>query len=408
MWHVLLKSSMTGTFKTMAKPYRTFPRHTVALLIAAGTILFLVLLWSLYTTNAENRDTGNSYMPGGGAPYHDTALFLAAEDIPASSPLYEMTLHKKYLAYKEQIDRCWSMVQEPNREKIELWKMDNMPAKTGAKVLYPFSGPDMLNALTFFPIADEYILFGLEAPGEIPSLTGKNPDRIIAGLKELRAVLNTMIWVNFFKTNDMRKDIGTSEYDSTTSVIMFFIARSGYKLMNVKKIWIGPGGSVTGAPPVEQDISTVTGVEFQFCDSRGKKKRARYFQINVSDQSVSFTTVFVPYLNRQKRFSTIIKSASYLMFYQGRFDTIRSVILAQSGLIIQDDSGIPYRYFTGDTWDLSLHGIYNKPIAKFGSMYQADFKESMNRLSKGPLPFSYGYHYKQNQSNLMIAERIRQ
>ena len=87
------------------------------------------------------------------------------------------------------------------------------------------------------------------------------------------------------------------------------------------------------------------------------------------------------------------------MFYQGRFDTIRSVILAQSGLIIQDDSGIPYRYFTGDTWDLSLHGIYNKPIAKFGSMYQADFKESMNRLSKGPLPFSYGYHYKQNQSN---------
>ncbi|HOO72500.1 MAG TPA: hypothetical protein PK926_12130 [Spirochaetota bacterium] len=392
----------------MTRPYRTFSRHSVALLIAAGTLLFLVLLWSLYTTNAKNRDTDNPEMPGTGATCNDTALFLAAGEVPTSSPLYELTLHKQYLAYKEQIDRCWSMVQEPNREKIESWKKDHMPARSGAKVLYPFSGPDMLNALIFFPSAEEYILFGLEAPGQIPSLTGKSPDRIIAGLKELRDVLNTMIWVNFFKTNDMRKDIGTSEYDSTSSVIMWFIAREHYNLENVKKIWIGLSGKLTDKQPADGGLNSVPGVEFRFSDNKGRKKRARYFQVDVSDQSVSFNTLFVPFLKSQGRFSTMIKSASYLMFYQGRFDSIRSVILAQSDVIIQDDSGIPYRYFTRDTWELSLHGIYIKPIAKFGSMFQADFKESMNRLSTGPLPFSYGYHYKQNESNLMIAEKIRQ
>ena len=39
-------------------------------------------------------------------------------------------------------------------------------------MLYMFSGPDFLYAISFFPTAPTYVLSGLEPVGEVPQLTG--------------------------------------------------------------------------------------------------------------------------------------------------------------------------------------------------------------------------------------------
>jgi hypothetical protein len=72
---------------------------------------------------------------------------------------------------------------------------------------------------------------------------------------------------------------------------------------------------------------------------------------------------------------------------------------------VQDDSGIPLRYFTFFDWDVALYGVYDKPIKLFASFAQSDLKKSMKEKSLGALPFSYGYNFQTGTSNLFIAEK---
>jgi hypothetical protein len=135
--------------------------------------------------------------------------------------------------------------------------------------------------------------------------------------------------------------------------------------------------------------------------------------VNVADASLAKSSPdFLPYLKSQGRFVTMIKAASYLMHKEGtqepaHFENIRAVILDESDLVVQDDSGVPLRLFARDTWTLRFHGKYNAPTREFGKYLQNDLKVEMQRNSTGKLPFSYGYAFKQGESNLMTAERAR-
>ena len=93
--------------------------------------------------------------------------------------------------------------------------------------------------------------------------------------------------------------------------------------------------------------------------------------------------------------------------YTLSFEQIRSLILTQSDFVVQDDSGVPLRLFARDAWKLQFHGRYEAPTPEFGKHLQKDLKVEMQRNSTGKLPFSYGYAYKQAESNLMTAERAQ-
>jgi hypothetical protein len=74
-------------------------------------------------------------------------------------------------------------------------------------------------------------------------------------------------------------------------------------------------------------------------------------------------------------------------------------------VLVQDDTGIPYRVLTESGWQVRLYGDYEKPVRDFGSFgYQRDL-ESAYRSGKtaGRLPFPFGYHWSNGKSTLMIA-----
>ncbi|MFM7855165.1 MAG: hypothetical protein ACKO96_25360, partial [Flammeovirgaceae bacterium] len=69
------------------------------------------------------------------------------------------------------------------------------------------------------------------------------------------------------------------------------------------------------------------------------------------------------------------------------------MILDKSAYLVQDDTGIPYRYFKAGTWRVELHGHYHKPINAFSAkLYQQDLREAYedSSLYKGELSFSLG------------------
>ena len=87
------------------------------------------------------------------------------------------------------------------------------------------------------------------------------------------------------------------------------------------------------------------------------------------------------------------------------FSTIRGVILKQSDVVVQDDSGIPYRFFHDNEWDVQLFGTYSEPIKLFSDWQQDDLKDAYAAPNIQPLGFGYGYRFKPDTSNLLLARR---
>ena len=359
------------------------------------------------------RPTGASAAPD----LAETARFLAGKGVAPDSKLAEHARTQSYLEYAEQIRSGWKEFQQPNLERMRTWWTGRAPAKYST-VFYPFSGPDIRNALVFFPDADSYLMFGLEAPGAIPDMRAMDDEAISSGLNELAASLSTILQVNYFFTKDMEKKLGKGSFNSITGLLLFLLAMTDCEVTGATRIAIDQGGALVKGAAADDSASghsrsRIPGVEITFRRDRGKAQILRYFMVNVADANLAKSSRdFIPYLKSQGRFATMIKSESYLMHKEGieepaQFAQIGSLILTQSDFVVQDDSSVPLRLFARDTWKLQFHGKYEAPTPEFAKYLQKDLKVETQRNSTGTLPFSYGYAYKQGESNLMTAARLQ-
>ncbi|MEY4571533.1 MAG: hypothetical protein RLZ10_744, partial [Bacteroidota bacterium] len=83
------------------------------------------------------------------------------------------------------------------------------------------------------------------------------------------------------------------------------------------------------------------------------------------------------------------------------FTTIRDLIVANTYSIMQDDTGVPYRFFEPSKWNFRHYGSYTQPIALFSGRGQVDLRNAVKGIEK-PISFRYGYN---DPPNIMIATR---
>ncbi len=92
--------------------------------------------------------------------------------------------------------------------------------------------------------------------------------------------------------------------------------------------------------------------------------------------------------------------------FESKASISRQFVLDQSRYVLQEDSGIPFRYFDPSVWALQFYGTYSGPKSIFKSDYQADLAR---RYTTGgdikPLPFGIGYHFQVDTANLLFATR---
>jgi hypothetical protein len=89
--------------------------------------------------------------------------------------------------------------------------------------------------------------------------------------------------------------------------------------------------------------------------------------------------------------------------HKPHFAAVRKLLLNNSAIILQDDSGIPLAYFEATKWRLQPFGRYAGPIALFTNFYQPRMAELFQSAS--PLEFGIGYQWRKNESNLLLAQR---
>jgi hypothetical protein len=333
--------------------------------------------------------------------YNQTAAFIAGLKVSQRSPLYRLTRGPQYAAYRDSIGALWEQYRKKDLDNIEKWRRGHVRGTSGV-IMYPFSGPDILNALAFFPGAEEFVMIGLETPGAAPDPFVFPGDAVYAELWRVKTALRTILQLNLFRTAEMHVDLKPESLSGITGLMMFFLARYGYDILDVKRVYIDRSGAVAEWDP-RSTGRDAEGVEVVFRKRAGAPlQTARFFSIDLSDPSLSVKRGFSSFLAEKKRFTTLLKSASYLLSYD-TFQILRSYLLAGSEYVLQEDSGIPLKYFSGGEWKISLYGTY-RLLPIFANRFQRDLDTAIKTGSKGLLPFSFGYGFDPEKSNLMIAE----
>jgi hypothetical protein len=345
-------------------------------------------------------------------PFNEIAHFLAGIKDPNISDQFPQVSSKEWNTYSSEADSNWAKFYRRKLNPVNRWRIKEIPSAmdTTRTLFYPFSGPDFIFADAFFPRAEKIILFGLESPGNIPDPASWNEQNLKASLAVLNRSIDDVTSIGFFRTNDMKIDLESASINGVTPILMLFLARSGHSITDVIPGEMNSEGefhSVHTFQNFQGEKSYGTAVQIMFTENKtGEQKSLIYFSADVSDKGLANNNGCRKFLqNIPVNCLTLIKSASYLMHLSG-FSVTRKIILAKSRFILQDDSGIAYRFFKHDTWQIKLFGTYSRTIDLFKHKYQEDLKEAYDNEEKpGSVPFKIGYNVKFNETNLLMAIR---
>jgi hypothetical protein len=264
-------------------------------------------------------------------------------------------------------------------------------ASTCDTLFYPFGGPDALNAVLLFPKCNSYLLFGLEPLGSVPALDKLSDKQIDALTAELRQSMADIFQRNYFITSRMMKDLRKPEIDGNLPLFLVFLARLDARIVAIDhegpwKPWGVPGVSIRFVAAHSDRVQTLT-----------------YIRVDMEDRALSKKTALGEYLRGLGTVTTFVKSASYLM-HDNHFSLVRGIVLKESRMVLQDDSGIPYAFFKRADWDITLYGQYRKPVKDFNYGFQKDLDAVYKTPGTArPLPFSFGYHWGDGGSSVMLA-----
>jgi hypothetical protein len=292
--------------------------------------------------------------------------------------------------------------------RMDQWRAEHLPDAGVAPLVYPFSGPDFINAYALFPGRDTYVFFSLEPPGRVPDLTRLDETALAGLLADLRGAVNDIVHLNFFITPNMRQTMATDSLHGALPVMLAMMGLLDLQVLRVEPLDLWPERSAAyRAPGARRPALEMQGVQIDFHDPRiGRHQKLLYFSLDASDRALDQYPEFVEWLGNFRAPTVFLKSASYLLHGEG-FGKVRDFVLDRAALVVQDDTGVPYQRFARDLWQVQLHGQYERPVKLFEKRHQKDLEGAFLAQGKtAPLPFPFGYNWrKEGKSGLIVARR---
>lgn len=325
---------------------------------------------------------------------NDVARFLAGLESRGHSPLVDLRNDPVWKNHASDMDARWNRC-ETRLSEIRSWQrgaLDGISAANNS-VFYPFSGPDILHAHSFFPNANDYFLCGLEPVGGLPDMRSLTPAQLSIALSGLRTTVSTALDFSYFITKDMREDLQRTPLQGTLPVMLAFLARNDHRILSIDTVNLGASGAITDGDG--------NGVRIRCAPPGHSARNVYYFRSDLSDGG---NGGFEALMAANKPGVTFLKSASYLM-HGGGFASIRNAILTHSSAVVEDPSGVPYKYLVDGNWDISLYGNYVRTLEMFSEFYQPDLRNAYLQGGAQPISFGVGYIFDPSETSVIVARR---
>ena len=336
-----------------------------------------------------------SATPSEPARLQATARFLAGLPTPSYPGMEGFVQDPGWVEHALAMDRAWALLEKERLGPMRGWSDRELkPLRAQRTVLYPFGGPDNLHLQVLHPWAERYVMLGLEAVGSVPELGRLSVRKDLA---HLRTTLRTAFQSSFFITRDMERDLRHPELRGVLPVVLAFQARLGHELQGLDLFNL----DVQGQPVAAGTKPTAARIRYRIAGQE-KVRELWYLRADLSNYGLYRDPRILAFIGGLGRSHSFLKSASYLL-HRPSFTRFREALLNTSGSILQDDSGVPQRYFDEKRWRVQLYGNYQAPIALFRDYTQADLAVRFHGKDVRPLEFGLGYKHRGHSSNLALA-----
>jgi hypothetical protein len=314
-----------------------------------------------------------------------------------------------WLKHREIMTVEWKKVRT-RLETMEKWRDAEIRVKDAHRrtLLYPFSGPDFINAWALFPNHARYMFFGLENPGTLPELEKLGPAEIDGLLRDVRNALDEIIQRNYFITSYMGKELVSPYFRGTVPIMSMMMALDGLHIVKIERFDLFPELTKAYEDPkaAKRPGKLMRGARMTFTvPNSGRTHELYYFSLDATDRALQFYPELIDWLVRDRPVSALLKSASYLL-HDNQFAKTREMVINAADILVQDDTGVPLRFLRQTNWQVRVFGKYHRPIKPMEYGYQRElevlFKE---QAGDKPLPFPFGYHWRGEQSGLILATR---
>jgi hypothetical protein len=339
-------------------------------------------------------------------------LLAGIEPAPGDPRIDRIVASPEWRAHRDWIQARWAEVK-PRLASISRWREESLPLADGGErtLIYPFSGPDFLNAHAMFPDHRRYVFFSLEKPGKLPAITQLGERQQARVLEDVRAALQDIFERNYFITDYMTRQLSTPQLNGTVPVMAVMMALTGHRIVSIEPS--DPFPDLTAQysrPGAKRPHKLLRGARIAYVragEPQSPVRTVEYYSLDASDQALRWYPGFIDYVGRQQPATGFLKSASYLL-HDEQFARTRELLLTRTDVVVQDDTGIPYRHLTAAGWGVRLYGVYTMPIKPLEYGKQPDLEVAFRTAGQVPaLDFPFGYRGKAGRSTLLLARRDR-
>lgn len=345
--------------------------------------------------------------------YNDTARFLAGLPGRPESPVAALEKTPEWQAYAAGFNETWAAFQKTQGEPMQAFEQKELaPVKPkGSFVFYPFSGPDVLYLMGFFPGRGTYVMVGLEPAGTLPAPDSFKAATMASEVRAWSDGVKSIFKRSFFVTSEMDAQFRGRVADGLLESISLLLARNGYVIESIRHGNLteeGVFGEVNVATlPLNAKGKPIKpmGVEVLFRKGVDGETQKLYYFSKSLDQEFKTKPGFSRFLLALGQPDTLIKSAQFIMHWPGMVD-LRNQILETSRSILQDDTGVPFKFLKAPQWDVRLFGKYSAPDKPFKTWYQKDLAKAFDDPAKvTALGMQIGYGAWRRPSSLILAVR---
>ena len=341
---------------------------------------------------------------------NDVGRFIAGLPGTDGSPFAKLEATPAWVEHRRLLDEVWHKAEGPligGLQEFQKQELNDSVLQT-SPVFYPFGGPDALTLTLCFPKSPTYVMVALEPAGTLPTPSQferkKDTSKYLA---EIRDTVDSELTRSFFVTRQMDRQFRGQVTDGLLLPILHLLVRLNNTVLGFRYVRLDEHGQVIDRAA---DYKAPTrfgnkGFEIEFrADSDQSTHKLYYFSVNLSDERLRENTPFLDYVAGRKGTTTLLKATSY-MTHRPEFSLIRDQILANSAAILQDDSGIPYRYFQTAAWKTQLYGDYQRPYGSFRWLEQPDLRKAYEGSGTKPLALRVSYGYSKTASNLLLSRQ---
>ncbi len=403
-------------------------RLLFAAVAVAGLIAPVLAVRSSVAAEPMRLDTAI----GGMVRVNSAARLLAG--LPPTYPgHFDLAESRAWKEHSAAMREAWSKVIAGRVTAMTAWRNTAIESAcpAGKTLLYPFSGPDFFNAYWMFPACENYVLFGLEHIGDLPGLDNAGERDLGRLFGDVRASVSDLLDRNYFITENMSRQLRTSQLRGVVPLLIIPMALSGVEILRIvphnlshlqreRAVPAAAESAKSAGTPVatgaartkaagQRPMRQMRGITIEF-RTRGSARvqRLHYFTLDATDAGLAHYPEFIDYLNGLAPTSTFMKAASYLL-HSRKFRKLSQTLLEVSDFLVQDDTGLPYKLLRSQQWDMRLYGAYSTPIPPFERAFQPMLDRDYRANRPDPLPFDFGYNYsdkRENRANVMVGRRM--